>query len=98
MALLKDLPNEYRKPILIGYFSVILLISDVILNFIFINEGWRSLLNGMLILGIMITVGLFGFYFIIITLGVEDKKVKRNVNLIIGSALIILGLNNFLIH
>ena len=33
-----------------------------------------------------------------ITLGVEDKKVKKNITLIIGSALIILGLNNFLIH
>ena len=61
MALLKDLPNEYKKPILIGYFSVILLILDVILNVIFISEGWRSLLNGMLILGIMITAGLLVF-------------------------------------
>lgn len=84
MDVLNELPEKYRKPVLIGYLSLILLALGVLLNGIVtkiygtINGNWE----GHLIVGIMLMMGIFCFYFLIKTFRVKDEKAKKHINLI----------------
>ena len=97
MEFLSELPVEYKKTILIGYFSVVLLIFAAFMNFLFtmkygtINGNW----GGPLTVVPMVMATIFFYYVLIKTF--RDKKIKDNF-VLINTAFIISLLINLLIN
>lgn len=79
MELLSDVPEEYRKIILKGYYSLILLFLSCILCYISI-KGYGTLNGnfvGLLSTGLFIIGGIFFFYFFIKTSALTGNVMKQ---------------------
>ena len=98
--MIRELPDDYKKTVLIGYFSITLLFISTSMEIIFnamygtINGNW----GGYLTISILLLACILFFYFTIKISKIKDKTVQTNFIVIITASAAILLLRDWLIH
>jgi hypothetical protein len=97
--MIRELPEDYKKTVLIGYFSIILFVISLSIELILdamygnINGQW----GGHLTLSIFLLAFILFFYFFIKISKIKDKTVQTNFIIIITAAIAIVLLHKWLI-